>query len=890
MRRVLVAFLAGSLGLSLLAPVLLPHLAAPAAADAPVDIRGTWSGIYHANIGDFPNTDVWTTENFTTGAVSGVANDNTYTLTGTVTGNQLHLVAAQDGGSYVATSDAVVSADGTALTGCGTDTNGNTGTFTFTRQTPVPSASPAAAPSAHACAERAGHQSDRDRADPAGARLHVRGLRQWTSADGDGARRQHRRPGRQLGRRQAHLPRCDWRGQRGRPGRVFVVDGTSGGELAVIDGLPRDPAALHVQARVAVGHFPDALTVASDSGFVFVGLEADCRVAVVDGRIADPDLLNSIDLPGNPESLAYDPADQRLFVAMPAANEVAVIGPDLQVGSELSIGSATRLAFDPTHGWLFVVESPGPGQPGAVAIVNGKTLQIGQALPASGPGGMAYDPASGTLYVTESAVNKLSAFKVDPAGGLVRASSAILDPAPIANDSATGIAILAASRQVLVPLGGQGRASLYGIGTDGSLRFERSISGIVGGLAAVDDPSTGRTYVSEAALGQVAVVALDVAAAAPSIAFVLPGPLDISLAPQDVARSVGITAFVMLLLGAPTPIFNSTLGGNRALIERYARRRRPKRLRGTAGQPGIAARIGQQLVAWSHTWTGLVLYLLLAALLYAFLDNTFPFQNAARTFGTTLFGIAVGTAVSQVPGELYVRGRYQSRGKVHVALWTLILAAACVLITRITGVQPGYVYGIIGGFTFGIALSTDDRGRMAFRGMTVLLVVGLAAWFARIPFEPSVGLVGGDGGAVINQVLADIFIGAVQGTAIGLIPLKFLAGETLFAWSRWKWAILWAVAILFFAHVVLYPVSSFTPNPSPTGLWTILVTVAVYGAIALGFWWFFRQRSIRHERYRAKAERLFAPAPAAPVVPAPAAAVAAPEPAVEPEPGPTPGS
>jgi len=459
--------------------------------------------------------------------------------------------------------------------------------------------------------------------------------------------------------------------------------------------------------------------------------------------------------------------------------------------------------------------------------------------------------------VTETGPDQVSTFAFGADGSLRKVSSVSADPGPTASDDPVSAVLLQTSHRLLVPLAGQSRANLFTIGSDGTLAFERSIAGVIGGSAAVNDPSTGRTYVSEGAAGQVAVLAIDVAAAAPSIAFVLPGPLDISLAPQDVARSVGITAFLMLLLGAPTPIFNSTLGDNRALIERYARRRRPKRLRGTSGGSSLLGQVGRRLVAWSHTWTGLVLYLLLAALLYAFLDNTFPFQNAARTFGTTLFGIAVGTAVSQVPGELYVRKRYKTRGKVRVALWTLLLAAACVLITRITGVQPGYVYGIIGGFTFGIALSADDQGRMAFRGMSILLIVGLAAWFARIPFEPSVGLVSGDMGAVINQVLADIFIGAVQGTAIGLIPLKFLAGETLFSWNRWKWAVLWGVAILFFAHVVLYPVSSFTPNPSPTGVWTILVTVLIYGAIALGFWWFFRQRSIRHERYRAKAEALY---------------------------------
>jgi len=42
--------------------------------------------------------------------------------------------------------------------------------------------------------------------------------------------------------------------------------------------------------------------------------------------------------------------------------------------------------------------------------------------------------------------------------------------------------------------------------------------------------------------------------------------------------------------------------------------------------------------------------------------------------------------------------------------------------------------------------------------------------------------------------------------------------------------------------VLLYPVSSFEPNPSPTGLWTAALAVAVYSALAISFWWFFRRR------------------------------------------------
>lgn len=147
MRRFGAVLVVAALALALFGPVLVRPIAAPVSADSPVDIRGTWSGLYHTDIGDFANSDTFTTEDFTTGVVSGVANDNTYTLAGTVTGNKIHWTAAENGASYVATSDAVVSADGTQLIGTGHDTNGRSGTFTFARQTPVPSASVAAAPS-----------------------------------------------------------------------------------------------------------------------------------------------------------------------------------------------------------------------------------------------------------------------------------------------------------------------------------------------------------------------------------------------------------------------------------------------------------------------------------------------------------------------------------------------------------------------------------------------------------------------------------------------------------------------------------------------------------------------------------------------------------------------
>lgn len=300
----------------------------------------------------------------------------------------------------------------------------------------------------------------------------------------------------------------------------------------------------------------------------------------------------------------------------------------------------------------------------------------------------------------------------------------------------------------------------------------------------------------------------------------------------------------MLLFGAPTTVFNSTLSANRVLIERWIRRRRQRKLR----RSGVIGRIGAAIGVWSRSWGGLLAYLGVAAVVFAFLKPEFPAQDAARTLFTTAVGITVGTAVSQLPGEWYVRRQHGKRGRVQVALWTLGLAVGCVLVTRVTSVQPGYIYGIIGAFTFAVVLTREDRGRMAFAGMATLLGVGLAAWFVRIPFEPVTGVVGGDVGSLDNELLTNLFVAAVEGAAIALIPLRYLTGEHLFAWSRPRWAILWAASLLLFAHVILYPVSSFGSHPSPTGLWTVALTVVAYSLVALGLWSFFRRREERKLR------------------------------------------
>ena len=182
-----------------------------------------------------------------------------------------------------------------------------------------------------------------------------------------------------------------------------------------------------------------------------------------------------------------------------------------------------------------------------------------------------------------------------------------------------------------------------------------------------------------------------------------------------------------------------------------------------------------------------------------------------------LAAIGITTALSLVLGELYLRRRLAVRGHPRVILWTLPLAIGSVVLARVSGAQPAYLYGVVGAYAGAAGLSLADQGRMTQRGSLGLLALAVAAWILRVPVQPDGALPQGGVAEVLDTILVGVFVAAVEAVVIGLIPLRFLPGERLRAWSTWRWAAIWAVAIVLFAHVVLYPVSDAEPDPTLQG-------------------------------------------------------------------------
>lgn len=127
-----------------MAGLILLGATTSAAAATNVDVRGDWAEQSHYG-GTSSYVMHWTTEDFSSGAVSGTGGqpgNDQWSMTGTITGNHLVYTLTYYGGGYHSTEDVTVAADGNSYSGTFSDSNGTTGTITASRTSGPPGLHP----------------------------------------------------------------------------------------------------------------------------------------------------------------------------------------------------------------------------------------------------------------------------------------------------------------------------------------------------------------------------------------------------------------------------------------------------------------------------------------------------------------------------------------------------------------------------------------------------------------------------------------------------------------------------------------------------------------------------------------------------------------------------
>jgi hypothetical protein len=248
-------------------------------------------------------------------------------------------------------------------------------------------------------------------------------------------------------------------------------------------------------------------------------------------------------------------------------------------------------------------------------------------------------------------------------------------------------------------------------------------------------------------------------------------------------------------------------------------------------------------------WTsplGILAFIMASALLYGLLDPTFGIDlSSLATFLGLALGMIVMVLAFGIP--MFIGARRQKLGLSARALpGTLLVALACVLISRIADFQPGYLYGLIIGFTFSRVLSKAETGRLdAFAAGTALALAVIAWILLPIVRDSDAADARAFTAAMIEAALATVVVAGLEAAAISMLPLRFLPGERVRAWNQRVWAGILGTAAFGFCHLLLNPQSGYLADSTRTSLFTVVLLLAVFGGGSVLFWAYFRFRPQR---------------------------------------------
>jgi hypothetical protein len=226
-------------------------------------------------------------------------------------------------------------------------------------------------------------------------------------------------------------------------------------------------------------------------------------------------------------------------------------------------------------------------------------------------------------------------------------------------------------------------------------------------------------------------------------------------------------------------------------------------------------------------------------------------STALASFAGLSIGLVAMLVVFNLPN--FVAYRSSDTNFVIRALpGTILIGLACVLISRLTDFQPGYLYGLVVGLVAvkgsepGTAARDHAEGRRAALGTVLTLAVAIGAWLVLgvVTSDPS-GALGTSASIALEAALATMVVAGFEGAALGALPLRFFAGEKMRQWSWPVWLILGALAGGLFFHIIINPSSGYLADSTRTPIVTILVLLVLFGGGSVLFWAYFRFRPER---------------------------------------------
>lgn len=316
--------------------------------------------------------------------------------------------------------------------------------------------------------------------------------------------------------------------------------------------------------------------------------------------------------------------------------------------------------------------------------------------------------------------------------------------------------------------------------------------------------------------------------AAPShYGHALTTPEEITDIPPAAVVGAAVTAAAFLLFVAlPSELLHATLRSNyaRTFVFMAGFRR---------GWDGLRRRIHLSVPAWLAAGGVLALGSVIATLATGRADGPAVVLRMvlAMFFAfitTNGAGVALGWAVGN---------RYAARPRVKLMPGFLVLTAFSVVVSRLFGLEPIIMFGIMIMAGFGRRLNRVESGVYSAAICATFTGIGILAWLGYGLIDPQAS---GFATEFLREYLTTVLTGVIGYCIVALLPLTYLDGARIFRWSKRVWALLYAIVIVIFLLTVTPLPSSWQTASASTMWWS--ATFGTFGVISIAVWAWFRFR------------------------------------------------
>ncbi len=305
--------------------------------------------------------------------------------------------------------------------------------------------------------------------------------------------------------------------------------------------------------------------------------------------------------------------------------------------------------------------------------------------------------------------------------------------------------------------------------------------------------------------------------------------------------NAALTLVAMMLITFPAQLFNKTLDENYDEIKGMVSARLPLLVRFRRFVKVQAAREG--------TKAPFVTVMLLGSVIGGLNDPSFGVTvKSLETFVAVILAFLASMSISARVTYLYRRHKnLGTEWNLHALPAGLLLAFVCMLVSRLTNFEPGYLYGVIAGVAFTTEVGARDQGKDIALTSLLVLVVATISWAIWTPVSHMAAHSHPDPLVLIaDTFFGGLFVSGIVGSAISLFPLEFLPGRALARWHKGVWAAIFAVAMFLLIQVMLLPPAR-SSRLGDAPFVTTIVLFVVFGGLSVAFNRYFAARESQRQ-------------------------------------------